>query len=434
MKELAWKFFKIKDEELHAVLISFTYFFCLLASYYVLRPIRDEMSMQLGSKSLQENFFSVFVVMMILVPVFGWITKNFPRGAVLPRVYVFFGATLFLFYLMFNSQGVQSEWVAKSFFVWVSVYSLFVISVFWSFMADIFTTEQSSRINGFISAGGTLGALAGPLITALMVDVIGAKYLVLVSCGFLTLAILSVQLLRRESSNQVGEQVSKIESSHGFGGSIFSGLGDIIKSRYLLGICVYLFFYTILSTFLYGMSTDLFPQVYQDPTQRTKILAQLDLAVNFLSLLSQFFLFSRIIGKYGRRIGLLVLPILSIAGFLLLGFSQSIQILLAFAILRRAGEYSVAKPTRETLFNVLPAEQKYRAKNVIDTLVYRTGDVSSASLFAGFQKVGLGLTGFSFLSSAIALVWVINAFWLGGKAEELLAEAKSHSNEPGVHI
>ncbi len=433
MKIRLQKVFEIKDGEIRAVLLSFIYFFSLLASYYVLRPIRDEMSMQLGSERLQENFFAVFIAMLVLVPIFGWITKNVPRGVALPRVYGFFVMNILFFYWMFDTKGLQLGWVARSFFVWVSVYNLFVVSVFWSFMADLFTTEQSSRLNGLISAGGTLGALVGPSITALFIESFGPKNLVLVSGGFLLLAIACVQGLRHERRTVIAKQIHQIEASYGFQGSIFSGILAVFQSRYLLGICVFLFLYALLSTFLYGMSTDLLPKVYTDSAQRTKILAQLDLIVNVLSFVSQLFLFSKLVGRFGRRVGLVFLPVLSVVGFLLFGMSQSIQILLVFAILRRAGEYSISKPTRETLFNVLPPEQKYRAKNVIDTLVHRTGDVSSASLFASLHKIGLGLQGFAFVSGVIAVVWTINSIWLGKKAEDLLAEAKAHIGDPGIH-
>lgn len=433
LKRRLQTFFNINPDEMHVVALSFVYFFSLLASYYVLRPIRDEMSMQLGSAKLQENFFSVFLIMLILVPVFGWITKRFSRTVALPRIYSFFTINLLFFFFIFEADGLQNPLVAKSFFVWVSVYNLFVVSVFWSYMADIFTTEQSSRLNGLISAGGTLGALTGPLITSLMVESIGVKNLVLVSAGFLVVAIACIQRLRHETGTRVASQIRAIEKEPGFSGSILSGIADLFRFPYLLGICVFLLIYSVLSTFLYGMSTDLIPQFFSNSLQRTKLLAQIDLAVNLVALLCQFFIFNKLLSKFGRRAGLLTLPILSVLGFALFGLTQNLWIMLVFAILRRAGEYSITKPTRETLFNVLPAEQKYRAKNVIDTLVHRTGDVSSVSLFSVLQKAGTTIQGFSFLAFFLSLGWIMNAIWLGRRADKLLAEARAQSNDPKVH-
>lgn len=427
------KFFKIRPEEFHVFAFSFLYFFSILASYYVLRPLRDEMSMQMGSQNLQNNFLSVFMTMLILVPVFGWLTKRFSRAYILPKIYLFCLSNVLLFFFLFESTGLQNEWVARGFFVWVSVYNLFVISVFWSYMADIFTTEQSSRLNGLISAGGTLGALTGPLLTAVLVESFGIKNLILVSGFFLLMATFCLHKLRHQRGSPIATQIDAIEHESGFKGSIFSGLLDILRSRYLLGICVFLFSYAILSTFIYGLSTEIIPRYYADSIQRTKLLAQIDLAVNVVALICQFFIFGQLISRYSRRLGLILLPMISILGFSYFGATQSFLALLGFSIVRRAGEYSISKPTRETLFNVLPADQKYRAKNIIDTLVHRTGDVLSVSVFAELQKAGMTTQGFAFLSIGLSVLWAFNSFWLGTQAEQLLMKAKAHIQDPGVH-
>ena len=424
----------LRRDEARTVFLSFAYFFCLLASYYILRPIRDEMSMQLGQDKIQGNFLSVFLVMLLMVPLFGWITKKYSRAVALPWIYGFFAINLLIFYFFFRATGLQTEWVARIFFVWVSVYNLFVVSVFWSYMADILTTEQSTRLNGLISAGGTLGALTGPLLTAFMVETLGLRNLVLGSSFFVLLAVYCIQRLRHESGTNIASQITAIEAESGFKGSIFSGLQILLRDSYLLGICLFLVAYATLSTFLYGLSVELIPQMYPDPVGRTKFLAQIDLAVNLVALVSQFLLFSPLVRRFGRTAGLLVLPILSLLGFVLFGITASVVVLIIFGVLRRATEYSIAKPTRETLFNVLPPVQKYRAKNVIDTLVHRGGDVFSVSVYSLFQKAGMGPIGFSVVSILISVVWIGNSLWLGRRADQLLVEAQSKANEPGIHL
>lgn len=420
-----FEFLNLKEGEFKIVSFSFLYFFSILGSYYVLRPLRDEMSMELGVGQLQENFLTVFLVMLGLVPLFGWLTRRFHRGVLLPWIYIFFIFNLLIFYFVFEAKGYQSALVARVFFTWVSVYNLFVVSVFWSFMADILKTEQAARLNGLISAGGTLGALVGPFITALLIEPLGAKNLILLSAGFLAFATICLKQLTGEKKELVERKVEgKLGNQEfrgqGFEGPIFSGLNEIFKSQYLSGICLFLIFYTILSTFLYGISTDLMPKAVVDPTERTKLLAQIDLAVNGVTLVTQFFIFNKIMARFGRLWGLLYLPIISAVGFLIFGWNQTLSVLIVFGVLRRSGEFSISKPTRETLFNVLPTEQKYRAKNVIDTLFHRTGDVLSVFVFGFFHDRIGGMGEIAFIAAVVSVLWIINGLWLGRRAEALL--------------
>jgi ATP:ADP antiporter, AAA family len=413
-------------QELAAVLWSFVYFFALLAGYYVLRPIRDEMGLQLGARALQELFTAVFVVMLLLVPAFGWLNKRFARRQLLPWLYGFFALNLVGFFAVFEGGGTQSPAVARTFFVWVAVYNLFIISVFWSFMADLFDTEQAKRLYGFISAGGTLGALAGPLITAGLVKVLGPKLLVLVSAAFLCMAIVAIFRLRglareREASSSVAD-----DGEHqALQGGIWSGLTDVLQSRYLLGICFFLFSYALLSTFLYFQSVELLPKTFTNPAERTQLLAQIDLAVNVLALLLQVLAFKGLITRMGTRVTLTLLPVVSVIGFAALAMFPVVGVVVVFGVLRRAGEYALSKPARETLFNVLPPEQKYKAKNVIDTLVHRTGDTASGWIFAGLRGLGLSGVQVSWLSVPIAVGWVAIAWSLGRQAETLQAKEAS---------
>lgn len=421
MKSLLLKKSGAKPDELAAVLWSFIYFFALLAGYYVLRPLRDEMGMQIGAQHLQESFTGVFASMLLLVPVFGWLNRRFARRQLLPWLYGFFIVNLLGFYTVLQAQGLQSPLVARVFFVWVSVFNLFAISVFWSFMADLFDTEQAKRLYGFIAAGGTAGALTGPLITAALVTSLGPKHLVLVSAGLLGVVILAIFQLRAWALRwDVARQIKRDEGeAQALPGSIWSGLVDVARSPYLRGICWFLLSYALLSTFLYFQSADLLPRHVGNSGARTQLLAQVDLLVNVITLLFQLVAFNRVIERLGIRFTLAAMPAVSLVGYALLAVFPVVPVLVAFGVLRRAGEYALSKPGRETLFNVLPPEQKYKAKNVIDTLVHRTGDTASAWVFRGLQSLGLGGTQISWLAVPVAAAWLAVSLRLGRRAQEL---------------
>ncbi len=412
----AWlaKLTRAEPHELVAALWAFVYFFALLAAYYVLRPIRDEMAIQVGQANLQEIFSLVFVTMLVVTPIFGWLTGRFPRKRLLPWLYGFFIANLFGFYLAFEAGGTQSPMVARAFFVWVSVFNLFAVSVFWSLMADLFTTTQARRLYGFISAGGTAGALAGPSLTAGLVVMVGAKGMVLVSAAFLLLVVVAIFQLRRWAQ-QVGATGKSAEEAP-LAGGIWSGITDIVRSPYLLGICLFLFLYSLLSTFLYFQQTELVPAAVSDSAERTRLLATVDIAVNLLTLLIQIAAFGALIRRLGIVALLVAMPVISMLGFGVLALYPVLTTLVAFGIMRRAGEYAISKPARETLFNVLPPEQKYKSKNVIDTLIHRGGDASSSWIFAGLRALGLSTHAMTWLAVPVAGVWFAVALLLGRAA------------------
>jgi AAA family ATP:ADP antiporter len=424
---------RAEPAELAASLWSFIYFFSLLAGYYVLRPIRDEMAIQVGQAKLHELFLGVFVTMLIVAPVFGWLTRTFPRRRLLPGLYAFFVANLGVFWLLFDAgHGAQAEVLARAFFVWVSVFNLFAISVFWSFMADLFDTAQAKRLYGFIAAGGTVGALAGPALTAGFVTLVGVRSMLLVSAGFLAMAIVAILNLRawaaRADATRQRAEPDKLaaaerKAEQPIGGSIWAGITDIVRSPYLLAICFFLFAYSLLSTLLYFQQTELVPAAISDSAERTQLLALVDMAVNLLTLTVQVFAFGALIRRLGTTFMLCAMPVVAIFGFAALALSPVLMTLVVFGVIRRAGEYAVSKPTRETLFNALPAEQKYKAKNVIDTLVHRTGDTASSWIFAGLKSIGLSLTTMSWLAVPVSAAWLGVALWLGGAATKKEREA-----------
>lgn len=404
------------DDELAACLWSFVYFYCLLAGYYVLRPIRDEMAIQVGRDQLAHLFTYVFVAMLFMVPLFGWLTSRFARRRMLPWLYAFCALNLLGFCLVMVAGGQQSLFVARLFYVWLSVYNLFAISVFWSLMADLFDTDQAQRLYGFIAAGGTAGALTGPLITASLVAMLGAKLLMAVSALFLLVAILAIVRLSHWSK---GRDIVAAPPEQAMGGSIWAGLADVVRSPYLLGICFFLFCYALLSTFLYFQQVELLPKAIADSAQRTRLLALVDLAVNIATLALQLLAFGTLIKRLGITALLVAMPLLSVLGFAAMALSPVLATLLIFGSLRRAGEYAISKPARETLFNVLPAEQKYKAKNVIDTLVHRGGDTSSSWIMNNLNAYKLTTAELSWLSAGVAMLWAAMALWLGAQARRL---------------
>ena len=364
--------------------------------------------------------------MLVVAPVFGWLTRTFPRRRLLPWLYAFFVANLGGFWLLFDAgHGAQAEAVARAFFVWVSVFNLFAISVFWSFMADLFDTAQAKRLYGFIAAGGTVGALAGPALTAGFVTLVGVRSMLLVSAGFLAVAIVAILNLRAwaaraDAARQHADPAASAgrQAEQPIGGSIWAGITDIVRSPYLLAICFFLFAYSLLSTLLYFQQTELVPAAISGSAERTRLLALVDMAVNLLTLAVQVFAFGALIRRLGTTFMLCAMPVVAIVGFAALALSPVLATLVVFGVVRRAGEYAVSKPARETLFNALPAEQKYKAKNVIDTLVHRTGDTASSWIFAGLKSLGLSLTTMSWLAVPVSAAWLGVALWLGRAATE----------------
>jgi len=410
---------QVEPSELRALLWSFSYFFSLLCSYYIIRPMRDEMGILGGVENLQWLFTGTLLAMTIGIPLFGWISSRFPRRQFLPYIYWFFIIMLMLFYGLMETQ-VSPTYVARTFFIWSSVFNLFVVSVFWSFMADLYSNEQARRLFGFIAAGGTVGALAGPIITASFVQVLGVSHLLLVSAAFLLWAIVCIGKLSTWSvlnatvtDEQPGDQQAKNKTEKLIGGGIWSGITLIFRSPYLLGICLLMLLFTTLATFLYFMQAQIIRDAFVDSAQRTAVFAAIDFAVNVLTLIIQVFLTSRFIKLFGLATMLAIIPMLLAIGFTILSISPILGVLLAVQVIRRAGNYALMRPAREMLYVVLSRQEKYKAKNVIDTVVYRTGDAISAWVYAGMRSVGLSLSGISLIAVPLALIWAWIAYSLG---------------------
>jgi AAA family ATP:ADP antiporter len=429
-----------RPNEVQALLWSFAYFFCLLAGYYVLRPLRDEMGIAGGVRNLQWLFTATFVVMLAAVPVFGAMVARLPRRRFIPLVYHFFVANIAIFWLLL-SFDVGRVHVARVFFVWISVFNLFAVSVFWSFMADLFASEQGKRLFGFIAAGGSAGALLGPALTVGLAAPLGPVNLLLIAALFLELAVLCAH--RLESTTPGGQSATvaalqqpatKLEpGAAAIGGGWFAGIALVLRSPYLAGIALWVSLLSLAGTFLYFQQANIVAAASDDPAVRTRIFATIDLAVGILTIMVQFFATGRLIARFGVGRAAAALPLVFGLGFLALAFTPMLFLVIAFQAIQRTANFALSNPAREVLFTVLEREEKYKAKNVIDIVVFRGADALSGWLFAALRGMGLELSTISFATVPVAGIWLVLALALG-RAQERRARTTDDRREsmPGV--
>jgi len=417
---------EVRGEEVRALI--FLYFFCLLCSYYILRPLRDEMGVASGVENLQWLFTGTFFAMLAAVPVFGWAVARFSKRRLVPLVYHVFAANILLFFLLLQSEAATVH-VARAFFIWVSLFNLFVISVFWSFMADLFRNEQGRRLFPFIAAGGSLGALLGPSLTAVLAVPLGPINLLLFSALFLELAVFCVgRLLRAPALAPPLDPTARADAGVAFqgeeviGGGILNGIRLVVRSPYLLGICLYILLFTTTSTFLYFQQAHIVAAAFDDSAERTRIFAIIDLVVALLTILVQCAVAGRLITRFGVGLAVAFLPFLTALGFAALALAPTLAMLIAFKSLRRAANFAISKPAREILFTVVSPEEKYKSKNFIDTVVYRGGDSASGWAFAGLKGIGLDLPAIAVLTVPLAVFWLFVGLLLGRRQEAMAAQ------------
>jgi ATP:ADP antiporter, AAA family len=416
---------QVEPHELRALLWSFAYFFSLLCGYYILRPMRDAMGIAGGVEQLHWLFTGTFVAMLAAVPLFGWVTSRFPRRRFLPYVYYFFIANLLVFYALLRAEG-SHVYAARAFFIWTSVYNLFVVSVFWSFMADLYTNAQAKRLFGFVAAGGSAGALTGPVLAATLARPLGTAALLLVSAAFLGLAVLCIHRLLAWSAEQRGSappDERRAVEARPLGGGVVAAIPLVMRSPYLLGIAVFMLLFTTASTVLYFQQAEIVRDAFASSAERTSVFAAVDFAVNALTITIQVFLTGRLVRALGVAWTLALVPVLLGVGFVAIGFAPVLAVVVAIQIVRRAGDYAITRPAREMLYVVLGREEKYKAKNFIDTVVYRGGDAVSAWAFAGLRAMGLSLGAIAFVAVPVAGLWALLAHRLGQRQEALAAHA-----------
>lgn len=429
MKRILKLIADVEPEEAGAVLIAFVYFFFLMASYFILRPLRDTMGTVYGVAHLQQLFTGTFIVSFIVAPVFAGLASRIRLATFLPWVYGFIGLTMLAFYALF-AHDADNRWVAAAFFVWLSTFNLLTISVFWSLMADIFSSSQAKRLFGFVAAGGTMGTIVAPAFITLFVKAVGTNTLLLISAaGFFVTTIL-VRLLEGEKRKlaALDPQAQRTSLDLRLGGNPFDGFTLLFKSRYLMMIALFLLLMTWISTVIYFQLGDLISREFASRAARTQAYADIDLAVNSAAVLIQLFGTGRFLKRFGVTAGLMLNPLVMVAAFLAVAFSPVLLVLGGIQVARRVAEYAVAKPSRDMLFTVVDQQAKYKAKNVIDTVVYRFGDLTSSWLSAAVLPYGVA--GLAMLGIAISAIWFPIAWMLGKRYESVRDGAALAESSP----
>jgi AAA family ATP:ADP antiporter len=419
----------VEEKEIAPMLWATFYFFLLLAAYFVIRPIRDEMGVAGGVRNLPWLFLGTLLGMLLVHPLFTALVSRLPRRLFIPLSYTFFAANLVAFWLLFLtiSEG-GGIWTGRVFFVWTSVFNLFVVSIFWSLMADLFRSEQAKRLFGFVAVGGTVGAVVGSSVTAFLAARVGPTNLLLVSAAILGLAMLAARKLMntvsrsRMDDDPLRPPTAQIEQP--IGGGVLDGIRTVFSSNYLLGIVGYMLLYTITATILYFQQAEIVEASFSDRAARTVFFARIDLAVNLLTALTQTFFTGRIVRRIGVALALATLPLVCILGFAALGIAPTLMAIAIFQVLRRSSNYAIARPCREMLYTVIPRSAKYKAKNFIDTFVYRFGDQVGAWSYAGLGALGLGAASISLVATPLAAVWMVIGLWLG-RTQKAMARSLS---------
>jgi AAA family ATP:ADP antiporter len=413
-------------QERAAALWSFAYFFMLLAGYYVLRPIRDQMGIAGGEKNLPWLFTATFVTLLVVQPLYGALVARLPRARFIPIVYHFFAANLVLFWL-FLILHVDTVVVARVFYVWVALFSLFTVAVFWSFMADLFTPDQGKRLFAFIGAGGTAGSLLGPTITIELSERIDPINLLIVAALFLELAVFCVWRLEHAASARQGSE----PAPQRVGGSAFAALPELIRSPYLLGIAGWITLLSFCATTLYLEQIHMVAADVKGAGAQTRIFASVDLAVNLLTLITQIFATAHLLKRFGTGWVAAALPAVYVVAFLAVFLAPTLMVVLIAQVAQRWTHFAVATPARQVFYTVLDREEKYKAKNLIDVVAYRGSDALYGWVFNSLQAQGLKLGAVALVAAPVAAVWIALSAALG-RAQERRAKLMEESTEAGV--
>src|SRR5437588_1935313 len=427
MKKFFGKIVDVRPEEIRALWLAFIFFFVVLAGYYVIRPVRDNIGASY-SENLWWMFTVVLLTMLVANALFSAIVARMSRRRFIPIAYRFFISNLIIFFVLmqFAPPG-KRPWIDICFFVWVSVFNLFATAVFWGFMTDLFTNEQGKRLFGFIAVGGSLGGILGPIITASLVHRVGTGVLLLICAAMLEIAAQSVRFFPAEFGS--GDSKSRDDTAEKpIGGKFWDGVTHICRSPYLFGLLVFILLYPLTSSCAYFQQSELTKMGFVDRAARTTFFAKLDLSVNTLTLLLQIFVTGRLMKFLGVTVTLLFMPMLSLFGFAAMGLMPVLTVLAVFQVARRASTFAFMRPAREVLFTVLRREDKYKAKSFIDTFGYRCGDQFGAWSYGGMQALGLSLSTISYIAIPVVACWCALGVWLGRK-QRVLADAQAKRDQ-----
>jgi ATP:ADP antiporter, AAA family len=422
------RLFNVRRNELAPVLLSALFFFCVLTALMVLRPAREALGMQRGIEALRWLFIGTAVVTLLVNPVFGLLVSRFRRLQFISATYGFFALSLLAFYLLMvlapEAVGVTSGQV---FYVWFSVFNLFITMLFWALMADRFSLEQGKRFFPLIAVGGTCGAIFGPWLASMLARPLGTPALLLIAIGFLVLATLAAWLVARlqpERRNGIDpddpEAPPVVSEQAIIGGSAWEGFRAVFRSRYLLGIATYALILAVIATFIYFTRLQMVAELGDDLDLRTTWFARIDLITQSATLLLQALVTGHLMRRLGVAVTMALLPLTVMLGFLGLAIVASLAALITFEACFRAVQRAIMRPARETLYTVVSREEKYKAKAFIDTFVYRGGDVVGAQTEGLLGRLGMGIAALASVAIPLAVAWAALGFWLG-RAQRRLA-------------
>ncbi len=425
---------EIKPHERKAVLLAFLCNFMLLGSYYILRPVRDAMATVVGAEQLPHLFTGTLIFTLLCAPLFAWLTGHFRLSRVLPGVFWFWIGNILLFYFLFQNSA-DNRWVAAAYYLWFSVVNLFMISVFWSLMVDLFAPGQATRLFAIIAAGGSTGAIAGPTLTRVFVEMVGIDGMLLIAAAGFVVVLVLVHLLMHEKQllqiHREETQSSSLEDK--LGGTVLDGFSAIFKSPFLMNQAAFFLLMTWVATVAYFLQTDLIARSFTDLESRTRALADIDLVVNICSALVLIFGLGRLVTRFGVTAGLVLNPVLMVVALVCMALSPTLLMMQAMQVVRRVSQYAIARPCREICFTVVPQENRYKAKNVIDTVVYRLGDVTAAWVQAGLRTLGFGAGGTLGLGLVASGLWAVVSIALGRRYEKLRRQRGEQAPQPAGH-
>ena len=405
-----------EPREAGALLWGFAWFFFLLLSYFILRPIRETLGVERGISGLKWLFTATFVVMLVAVPLYSGLVGRMSRRRLVPFVYLFFIFNLLLFWGALSAGGALRAFAADAYFVWLSVFNLFAVSIFWSFQADLFSSEQAKRLFGFLAAGGTLGAICGSIVAAELAPVIGTTNLILIPAVFLGLSLLCMRRLDTHGQALRGEP--EASSSEGTGGGLLDGFFATFRSPYLLAIAAYMLCNALLGTTVYFQQMEIVKETIQAEAERLAFFARLNLWVQCATVVIQVLVTARLLKAVGVAAALCILPCLYAVGVGALGMVPTLTVLAIVDVVRRSATYAISGPSREVLFTSVTRSEKYKAKSFIDTAVFRGGDALAGHAFNALRGAGVGLVT---VMVPVAALWA----WIGHKAGRMhQAEAR----------
>jgi ATP:ADP antiporter, AAA family len=407
----------VEPREVRAVVAAFCLFFFMWAGYFAVRPLRETIGTIIGRDQVADLWMVTWAVSLLIIPLYGIIVARMRRSVFLPAMYGFVALVLALIGVALQGEQINPT-VGKFFYVFISVVNLFLLSIFWSFLLELFDSGQSKRLFGVIAAGGSAGALVGPLVSDLSVDTIGNNGLLFLGAALFVAAIVCQRLLL----NIWQDRAESAAEDRPIGGNMFAGITLILKSPYILGIAGFVVFISAVNTLLYFEQLRLVEVNYPEITDRTRIFARFDWIVQTLTVLSQIFLTGRIAQRFGVIALVTVVPLIMVGGFVALAVSGTLGVLAVVFILRRAMEYAFVRPGREMLWSPLDKETKYKAKSTVDVPVYRGADALSAQLNKGLEGIGWGPAALALLGAAVAALWALLGYWLGRRFEKGVAK------------